>query len=101
MCVTRSIPVVFVVVVDPVGAGLVESLAQPGANLTGFSTFEPEIAGKWLELLQEINPALNNVAGILDPNFRGFAAVWRAIESACARSRQAGLDSGTQPAHRA
>jgi len=78
---TRSIPIVFVVVVDPVGAGLVEGLAQPGSNITGFSTFEPEIGGKWLELLKEISPGLKRVAGILDPAFRGFAVVWRSIES--------------------
>ena len=78
---TRSIPIVFVVVVDPVGAGLVEGLAQPGSNITGFSTFEPEIGGKWLELLKEISPRLKRVAGILDPAFRGFAVIWRSIES--------------------
>jgi len=78
---TRSIPIVFLVVVDPVGAGLVEGLAQPGSNITGFSTFEPEIGGKWLELLKEIGPGLKRVAGILDPAFRGFAVVWRSIES--------------------
>jgi putative ABC transport system substrate-binding protein len=75
-----SIPVVFVVVVDPVGAGFVQSLARPGGTITGFSSFEPEIGGKWLELLKEIAPALRRVAGILDPAFRTFAAVWRAIE---------------------
>jgi putative tryptophan/tyrosine transport system substrate-binding protein len=77
---TRGIPVVFVVVVDPVGAGYVQSLARPGGNITGFSTFEPEIGSKWLELLKEARPDLRRVAGILDPNFRGFAAVWDAIE---------------------
>jgi putative ABC transport system substrate-binding protein len=77
---TRSIPVVFVVVTDPVGAGYVQSLARPGGNITGFSTFEPEIGGKWLELLEEIAPGLERVGGILDPAFRGFAAVWHAIE---------------------
>jgi putative ABC transport system substrate-binding protein len=65
---TRSIPVVFVVVIDPVGAGLVQSLAHPGGNITGFATFEPEIGGKWLELL-----------------ILGFATVWRAIESIAPR----------------
>jgi hypothetical protein len=49
---TRTIPVVFVVVVDPVGAGYVQSLARPGGNITGFLSFEPEIGGKWLELLR-------------------------------------------------
>ena len=54
---TRTIPVVFVVVVDPVGAGYVESLARPGGNITGFSTFEPEMGTKWLELLKRLRPA--------------------------------------------
>jgi putative tryptophan/tyrosine transport system substrate-binding protein len=78
---TSSIPVVFVMVVDPVGAGYVQSLARPGGNITGFLSFEPEMGGKWLELLKEIAPGLSRVAGILDPAFRGFAAVWRAIET--------------------
>jgi putative tryptophan/tyrosine transport system substrate-binding protein len=77
---TRSIPVVFVAVVDPVGAGYVQSLARPGGDITGFSTFEPEIGSKWLELLKEAKPDLRRMAGILDPDFRGFAAVWQAIE---------------------
>jgi putative ABC transport system substrate-binding protein len=70
---TSTIPVVFVSVIDPVGAGYVQSLALPGGNITGFSTFEPEIGGKWLELLKEIAPGLNRVAGVLDPGFKGFA----------------------------
>jgi putative tryptophan/tyrosine transport system substrate-binding protein len=78
---TRSIPIVFVVVTDPVGAGYVESLARPGGNVTGFSTFEPEIGSKWLELLKEVDPRLKSVAGILDPGFRGFATLWRAVEN--------------------
>jgi ABC transporter substrate binding protein len=51
---TRSIPVVFVAVVDPVGAGYVQSLARPGGDITGFCTFEPEIGSKWLELLPQV-----------------------------------------------
>ena len=82
---TRSIPIVFVVVADPVGAGFVQDLAHPGGNITGFSTFEPEIGGKWLELLKEINPGLQRVAGILDPAFKGFADIWRVIESSAPR----------------
>ena len=84
---TRTIPVVFVVVTDPVGAGFVQSQARPGANITGFSTFEPEIGGKWLELLKGIAPEIRRVAGILDPQFPGFARVWNAVEAAAARSR--------------
>ena len=83
---TRSIPVVFVVVTDPVGAGFVESRARPGANITGFSTFEAEIGGKWLELLKEIAPDLRRAAGILDPNFKAFAGLWRAIEDLAPQS---------------
>jgi len=77
---TKTIPVVFVVVTDPVGAGFVESQARPGANITGFSTFEPEIGGKWLELLKEVSPSLRRVVGIWDPAFKSFAGVWREIE---------------------
>ena len=53
---TRSIPIVFVVVANPVDAGFVQNLAHPEGNITGFSTFEPEIGGKWLELLKEVKP---------------------------------------------
>ncbi|MDO9489175.1 MAG: ABC transporter substrate-binding protein [Sphingomonadaceae bacterium] len=77
---TQTIPVVFVVVTDPVGAGFVKTLSRPGANITGFSTFEPEIGGKWLELLRECSPGLRRVAGVLDPTFTGFAGVWREVE---------------------
>src|SRR5262245_44004263 len=54
-------------------------------RVTGFSTFEPEIGGKWLELLKEIAPGLKRVAGVTDPAFRGFAGVWRAIEAMAPR----------------
>jgi len=78
---TSSIPIVFVVVVDPVGAGYVQSLARPGGNITGFSSFQPVIGGKWLELLKEMMPGLSRVAVISDPAFPGFAGVLHAIES--------------------
>ena len=93
---TRTIPVVFVVVVDPVGAGYVESLARPGGNITGFSTFEPEMGTKWLELLKEASPSLGRVAVIWDPGFKGFASLWRAVESASVRL---GLDVTSVPFH--
>jgi putative ABC transport system substrate-binding protein len=53
---TRTVPIVFVLVPDPVGAGLIDSLARPGGNATGFTTFEYSMSGKWLELLKEVAP---------------------------------------------
>ena len=82
---TQNIPVVFVLVPDPVGVGFVQSLARPGGNMTGFSTFEPEIGSKWVELLNEISPNLRRVAGLWDPSFKGFAAVWRSVENSAKR----------------
>ena len=64
---TRTIPIVFVQVVDPVGGGLVESLARPGGNATGFTQFDYNLSGKWLELLKEIVPRVTRVAVIRDP----------------------------------
>ena len=64
---TRTIPIVFVQVVDPVGGGLVESLARPGGNATGFTQFDYNLSGKWLELLKEIAPRVTQVAVIRDP----------------------------------
>jgi putative tryptophan/tyrosine transport system substrate-binding protein len=82
---TRTIPIVFVTVADPVGAGFVDSLARPGGNVTGFSAFEPEIGGKWVELLKEISPGLRRVAGLVDPQFAAFAKLWRTTESLAQR----------------
>jgi ABC-type uncharacterized transport system substrate-binding protein len=64
---TQTVPIVFVVVVDPVGAGFVETLARPGGNATGFMQFEYSLAGKWLELLKQIVPSLTRVAVLRDP----------------------------------
>jgi putative ABC transport system substrate-binding protein len=63
---TRTVPIVFVQVTDPVGAGYVESLAKPGGNATGFIPFEFGISGKWLELLKEIAPGIKRVAVLRD-----------------------------------
>jgi ABC-type uncharacterized transport system substrate-binding protein len=63
---TRTVPIVFVTVADPVGAGFVESLAQPGGNTTGFALFEYSISAKWLELLKEIAPSLTRMAVLRD-----------------------------------
>jgi putative ABC transport system substrate-binding protein len=76
-----TVPIVFVVVVDPVGAGFVQSLSKPGGNITGFSTFDPEIGGKWVETLVEVVPRLKRVGILHDPNYAGFERLRRAIES--------------------
>jgi putative tryptophan/tyrosine transport system substrate-binding protein len=64
---TRTIPVIFVVVADPVGSRFVESLARPGGNVTGFTIMEPTISGKLLELLKEIAPHVNRAAFLFNP----------------------------------
>jgi putative ABC transport system substrate-binding protein len=64
---TRSVPIVFTNVPDPVGAGFVESLARPGGNVTGFMGFEYGMSGKWLELLKEVAPGVTRVAVLRDP----------------------------------
>jgi putative tryptophan/tyrosine transport system substrate-binding protein len=78
---TRTVPSVFVGVTDPVGAGLVESLAHPGGNTTGFGIFEYSISGKWLELLREIAPRVKRVAVIRDPSLTSGTAQLGAIQS--------------------
>jgi putative ABC transport system substrate-binding protein len=79
---TRTIPIIFATVTDPVSAGLVESMARPGGNVTGFSTFELDIGGKWLQLLKEVLPKLRHVGGIVDPGFAAFAKLWQATQDA-------------------
>ena len=70
---TRTVPIVFAHVADPVGAGFVESLARPGGNATGFTLFEYGMSGKWLELLKQIAPGVTRAAVLRDPDhsFRG------------------------------
>ena len=64
---TRTVPIVFVIVPDPVGAGFVDSLARPGGNATGFITYEYSISAKWLELLKQIAPDVTRAAVLRDP----------------------------------
>ena len=77
--ITRSVPIVFAGVIDPVGAGFVASLSRPGGNATGFSAYEFSLSGKWLELLKEMAPNLTRVAVLRDPTLatgiRQFAAI--------------------------
>src|SRR5262249_55771146 len=79
--VTRTIPIVFANVPDPVGAGFVDSLARPGGNATGFINFEYGISAKWLELLKEIAPSVKRVAVMRDPVLAVGPAQYGAIQS--------------------
>jgi len=78
---TRTIPVVFVVVPDPVGAGFVNSLARPGGNATGFIQFEYGISGKWLELLKQIAPGVTRAAVLRDPAITAGIGQFGAIQA--------------------
>lgn len=78
---TKTIPIVFVNVTDPVGGGLVESLARPGGNATGFTQFEFGISAKWLEILKEAAPGLGMVAVIRDPSARSGGGQLGAIQA--------------------
>src|SRR5205085_9826326 len=79
---TRAVPIVFVIVVDPVGAGFVASLARPGGNATGFMQFEYSLSVKWLELLKDIAPAVTRVAVLRDPTIASGIGQFGAIQSA-------------------
>jgi putative ABC transport system substrate-binding protein len=78
----RSVPIVFTLTPDPVGAGFVESLARPGGNATGFTLFEYAIGGKWLELLKEIAPGIRRVAVVRDPALPQGTGLFGAVQSA-------------------
>ena len=78
---TRTIPIVFVLVPDPVGQGFVDSLARPGANVTGFTLYEFGMAGKWLQLLKEIAPHVTRAAVIRDSTTTGGVGQFAAIQS--------------------
>jgi putative ABC transport system substrate-binding protein len=78
---TRTIPIVFVVVVDPVGAGFVASLARPGGNATGFTTFEYGLSGKWLELLKQIAPGITRAAVLRDPAIASGIGQFAAVQA--------------------
>jgi ABC-type uncharacterized transport system substrate-binding protein len=78
---TRTVPIVFVIVPDPVGSGFVESLAQPGGNATGFMMFEYGLSAKWLELLKEIAPGVRRAAVLRDPAITAGIGQFSVIQS--------------------
>ena len=73
---TRTIPIVFALVADPIGSGFVASFPRPGGNVTGFIFTEPTMAGKWLELLKEIAPRITRVAMLFNPTSATYAEYW-------------------------
>src|SRR6516164_3950546 len=83
---TRTIPIVFAIVADPVGSGFVASLARPGGNATGFVVMEGSLGGKWLELLKEIAPQVTRVAALFNPEVAPYAQYWLSPFKAAAAS---------------
>jgi putative ABC transport system substrate-binding protein len=79
--VTRTVPIVFVIVPDPVGSGFVDSLSRPGGNATGFMQFEYSLSGKWLELLKEIAPHVTRAAVVWDPTLPAGIGQFAIIQS--------------------
>ena len=80
--VTRTVPIVFVAVADPIGAGFVDILSRPGGNTTGFVLFDYSLSTKWLELLKEIAPGVTRAAVLRDPAISSGTGQWGAISSA-------------------
>ena len=78
---TRTVPIVFATVVDPVGAGFIESLARPGGNATGFLLYEHSLGGKWLELLKQIAPNIARVAVLRDADLVSGTGQFAAIQA--------------------
>ena len=78
---TRTIPIVFAIVLDPVGSGFVERLSRPGGNATGFMMFEYNLCGKWLELLKEVAPSVTHAAVLRDPTFVAGIGQFAAIQA--------------------
>jgi len=79
---SRTLPIVFVGVVDPIGGGIVDSLARPGGNATGFLVFEYSLGGKWLDLLRQVAPSVTRVAVLRDPDIPSGTAMFGVIQSA-------------------
>jgi putative ABC transport system substrate-binding protein len=85
--VTRSVPIVFANIIDPVGAGFVTSMARPRGNATGFIAYEYSISGKWLELLKEFAPNVTRVAVLREPSLAAGIGQFAVIQSAASSSR--------------
>ena len=83
---SHAIPIVFTQVSDPVGQGIIERMARPGRNITGFTNYDPEIGGKWLELLKEAAPSLARAAIVFNPRTAPYTALYLRVMEAAAPS---------------
>ena len=96
---TTAIPIVFVIVSDPVGSGYVESLARPGGNITGFINIEASLSGKWIEMLKEIQPRITRAALMFNPATAPYIAFYQQPFEAAARA--SGIEPIAAPVHNA
>jgi putative ABC transport system substrate-binding protein len=94
---TQTIPIVFAQVIDPVGQGLIQNLARPGGNLTGFTNYEFLIGGKWLQLLKEIAPQLTRAAVLFNPPTAPFAGLF--LEPINETARSLSVEVVARPVH--
>ena len=93
---TKTIPIVFTMVTDPVSDGFVQHLARPGGNITGFTIFDHSFAGKWVEMLKEVVPGMARVAVMQNPDHPAWGAYLRAVGTAAQR---VGVEVTPAPAH--
>src|SRR5215472_10269191 len=97
---TSTIPIVFIQVSDPIGAGFIANLAHPGGNITGFTTYEPSMVGKWVEMLKEMAPRLSRLAFLFNPQTAPFVTRYYQgpLESS---ARSLGMQPSANPVHNA
>jgi putative ABC transport system substrate-binding protein len=94
---TRTIPIIFAIVADPVGSGFVASLPRPGGNVTGFTNLEPTMGGKWLELLKEIAPRVTRVALLFNPTSAPYSEYY--VKPFKAAAASLGVEAIIAPVH--
>ena len=97
---TSTIPIVFIQVSDPIGAGFIANLAHPGGNITGFTTYEPSMVGKWVEMLKEMAPRVSRLAFLFNPQTAPFVTRYYQgpLESS---ARSLGIQASANPVHNA